>query len=339
MMVVTLLTLSLSEFALMPQLPVRRQRPNRTAPRRSIVDRHSWSGAVSAFLDDARRRNLSQSTIDIYRWVLAGNRLSLFRTETAINRPGDFDANAIKAFELELVDAGMRPASVSVFHRTIHTFLDFCQREGLVIDERVLSVPGPKQLVEEPEVFTAEEERRLMDAAHSERDKVLIEFMFRTGLRLAEVAAVTIDDIIETPGGSYVRVRQGKGRKDRAVPLDTPTTKFSRRLRKYIAASRPADARERALFLAGRVDGHSAGRARPLRTNAIQLLLHRLGGETGVHVHAHKFRHTFATRSLAAGVDVMALQRALGHTTLAMVSRYVHFQKDDLLEAWRRRSD
>ena len=43
--------------------------------------------------------------------------------------------------------------------------------------------------------------------------------------------------------------------------------------------------------------------------------------------------------SMSAGVDVMALQKALGHTTLAMVSRYVHYQKDDLLEAWRRRRD
>ena len=49
--------------------------------------------------------------------------------------------------------------------------------------------------------------------------------------------------------------------------------------------------------------------------------------------------HTFATRALSAGVDVMALQKALGHTTLAMVSRYVHYQKDDLLEAWQRRRD
>jgi len=56
-------------------------------------------------------------------------------------------------------------------------------------------------------------------------------------------------------------------------------------------------------------------------------------------MNPHKFRHTFATRALSAGVDVMALQKALGHTTLAMVSRYVHYQKDDLLEAWRQRRD
>jgi hypothetical protein len=56
-------------------------------------------------------------------------------------------------------------------------------------------------------------------------------------------------------------------------------------------------------------------------------MVRRLGKASGMHAHPHKFRHTFATRSLAAGVDVMALQRVLGHTTLTMVARYVHYQK------------
>jgi integrase/recombinase XerC len=59
----------------------------------------------------------------------------------------------------------------------------------------------------------------------------------------------------------------------------------------------------------------------------------------GIHVNPHKFRHTFATRALSAGVNVMALQKALGHTTLAMVSRYVHYQADDVLDAWKQRRD
>jgi integrase len=65
----------------------------------------------------------------------------------------------------------------------------------------------------------------------------------------------------------------------------------------------------------------------------------RLSTETDVHVNPHKFRHTFATRALSAGVDVMALRKALAHTTLIMVGRYVHYQKDDLLDAWRHRRD
>jgi site-specific recombinase XerD len=52
------------------------------------------------------------------------------------------------------------------------------------------------------------------------------------GLRLKEVANLTVDDIMESPQGSYLRVRQGKGKKDRAVPLDTPKDRLSVRLRR-----------------------------------------------------------------------------------------------------------
>jgi len=168
------------------------------------------------------------------------------------------------------------------------------------------------------------------------RDEVLLRFLLRTGLRLSEASAVNLDDIVDSPEGSYVRVRQGKGRKDRIVPLDSPSDNLSARLRRYVAQFRPRDTYEQALFLSSR---KHRGRYRRLTPSGIQVLCQRLSEDTGIHVNPHKFRHTFATRSLSAGVDVMALQKALGHTTLAMVSRYVHYQKEDLLQAWKARRD
>jgi integrase/recombinase XerC len=100
------------------------------------------------------------------------------------------------------------------------------------------------------------------------------------------------------------------------VPLDSPKAKLSSKLRQYIRGVRPADASSPHLFLQTRRNG---GEYTPLTRRGLQILMQRLGERTGIHVHPHKFRHTFATRSLAAGVDVMALQRVLGHTTLAMV--------------------
>jgi integrase/recombinase XerD len=70
---------------------------------------------------------------------------------------------------------------------------------------------------------------------------------------------------------------------------------------------------------------------------ALKSLLVRLGKDVGVECHAHKFRHTFASRAIADGVDPITLQRVLGHTTLTMVSRYVHYSPTDLLEAWQLR--
>jgi integrase len=144
--------------------------------------------------------------------------------------------------------------------------------------------------------------------------------MLRTGLRLDELLGLVVDDVVEGPDGAYLRVRHGKGRKDRVVPLDSPKAKLSSKLRQYIRGVRPADASSPHLFLRTRRNG---GEYTPLTRRGLQILMQRLGERTGIHVHPHRFRHTVATRSLAGGVDVMALQRVLGHTTLAMVSRDV----------------
>ena len=228
---------------------------------------------------------------------------------------------------------------MATFHRVFKNFAGFCVREGFAADTGVREVRSPKLNQVEPETFSPAEENRLLAAAKTPRDQMLVEFMLRTGLRLSEVCSVTVDDIVESPQGSYVRVRQGKGRKDRIVPLDTAEYRLSAKLQRFITKVRPRDTADPALFLASRRDRSGRGDFTPLSPRGLQILLRRLGEETGIRVHPHKFRHTFATRALSAGVDVMALQKALGHTTLAMVIRYVHYQKDDLLAAWRSRRD
>ena len=322
----------------MPQAPVRRRRerpktPSRAAARGGI----SWDAAVAAFIADGKRRNLGPATVDTYQAILTNQRTTQFRLDHQVERAADLTPDVLKAFEGELLEAGLTPRSVIGYHRVVKTFSAFSIREGFGGSAAVLQVKGPKQEQKEPQAFTLAEEKKLLEVAESERDRLLVEFMLRTGLRLQEVARVTIDDIVESPEGAYVRVRQEKGKKDRIVPLDTGRTKLSTKLLKYAARSRPKDSEERALFLSTR--GGKGGTGGPLTMRGIQIVLTRLGERTGIHVHPHKFRHTFATRALSAGVDVMALQRALGHTTLAMVSRYVHYRRDDLLEAWRRRRD
>jgi len=59
-------------------------------------------------------------------------------------------------------------------------------------------------------------------------------------------------------------------------------------------------------------------------------MLHRLGKRVGFRVHAHKFRHTFATTYLRTGGDIERLRKILGHSTYAMVMRYVHLDASDL---------
>jgi integrase/recombinase XerD len=250
----------------------------------------------------------------------------------------DVTPGKLRDFQAELLEAGLSAGTAATFHRIIRNFLGFCRREGWGVGAETLEVAPPPLATIEPETYTDAEEQRILEAARTGRDRFLVEFMLRTGLRLSEVAAVTLDDIVTEAEGSYLRVRQGKGREDRIVPLDTGKYRFSRKLESYLRNERPADAKDRHLFLTTRRDPVT-GDFRALDAQGIKMLLRRIGQDTGIHVHAYTFRHTFATRALAAGVDSLVLQRALGHSTLAMVNRYAHVQARDVIGAWRARSD
>jgi site-specific recombinase XerD len=298
----------------------------------------TWDSALDSFLADCRRRNLSAATLENYEWHLSGARTQAFIKDHQVSSPDEMTAEMLRELEGELVRAGLSPRSVDTFHRIFKNFLGYCMREGYGGEARVLEVRGPKLPQQEPKTFTADEEKRLRAALKDRpRDLMLVDLMLATGLRLQEVANLTVDDVMESPQGALIRVRQGKGRKDRVVPLDTPQDRLSARLKRYVDKVRPKTSSERALFLTDRRG--RGGEPVPLSAEAIQTLFKRLSRETGIHINPHKFRHTFATRALSAGVDVMALQKALGHTTLTMVSRYVHYQADDLLAAWKQRRD
>jgi site-specific recombinase XerD len=297
----------------------------------------SWSEAVEGFLGDARSRSCRPATIDNYRTYLLGARAEQFLSDQRISSVADVTAGKLREFQAELLDAGLSAGTVATFHRVMRNFLGFCHREGWSVPAETLEVAPPRLVTVEPETFTEAEEQRILEAARTGRDRFLVKFMLRTGLRRSEVAAVTLDDIVTDTDGSYLRVRDGS-HEDRIVPLDTGTYRFSRTLDAYLRNDRPSDAKDRHLFLTTRQDPVT-GAFGPLESQGIKMLLRRIGQDTGIHVHAQKFRNTFATRALAAGVDSLVLQRALGYSTLAMVNRYAHFQDRDLLHAWHARSD
>lgn len=144
------------------------------------------------------------------------------------------------------------------------------------------------------------------------RDRAMMELLYATGIRRAELGSLSIFELdVER---QTLTVRQGKGRKDRLVPLDAD---FHKRLKAYVAKEH----REGSPRLFTSLRGASVA----LDREAVKSILDRVGEGAGVHCHAHKFRHTFASRAIADGVDPVTLQRVLGHTTLEMVSRYVHY--------------
>jgi integrase/recombinase XerC len=312
----------------MPQTPLT---PRRTRPAPPLPEKPTkplWDICVDRFLLSCRAKDLSINTIKLYTSCLTGERTTTFRQDHGIDRPSAFTGELLQTFELELRDAGMEASSVGTYHKTVKRFAYWCDTHGYDIDRSVLGVEAPRKEQKRPEVYTDAEVKKLMAAAVCPRDRVIIELFYRTGLRLDELISLDVDDIVNAPEGVYLHVRRGKGRKQRIVPLDSATHRMSKVLTNYLVKIRP-QSEYSALFL-------NRSR-RPMGAEAVKRLLARLGEKCGIHAHAHKFRHTFATQAIRDGVDVLTLQRVLGHATLGMVSHYVQYDAGSLTAAWAKR--
>jgi site-specific recombinase XerD len=145
-------------------------------------------------------------------------------------------------------------------------------------------------------------------------------------MRVGELCALTLDDIEDEGEAAFFKIRRGKGAKFRRVPI---SQRLRRELVRYLNRIRP-ETSSNALLV--RPDGQ------PVRLQTVTELLKRIRRKVQFRVHAHRFRHTFATEYLRHGGEIERLRRILGHTTYVMVMRYVHLDKDDLYRDFDQRS-
>jgi site-specific recombinase XerD len=161
-----------------------------------------------------------------------------------------------------------------------------------------------------PSVLSPEEVACLLKALPDDRYRLLARTAYACGLRLSEVLHLKVGDV--NGRRRVLHVRQGKGRKDRLVPLPPALLE---EMRAYWRRWRPADW----LF-----PGHKPGR--PLHPGAVQRLFHRavVACAFGRRVSFHTLRHSYATHLLEAGVDLVTLQHILGHRDLKTTAGYTH---------------
>lgn len=202
---------------------------------------------------------------------------------------------------------------------SVRTFFRWAMREGLVATSPAERLTPPKVARGLPRVLSVAEANTLVEAPEKLRDRAILEVIYGAGLRVAEAAKLDHGDLDLDAG--LVRVRAGKGRKDRIVPLG----------REAVAAVRALGvaAAETPLFLNTR-----GGR---LSTRSLYEVVHRAAERLGLpDVHPHALRHSFATHLLGNGADVRAIQELLGHASLGTTQRYTQVDVDRLRDAWRK---
>jgi integrase/recombinase XerC len=206
--------------------------------------------------------------------------------------------------------------------RTFYRFLDAARGLG-VNPAKAARTPKLERTLPahldraEVELLFGEAERRATAGGFAEaRDLAMLELFYSTGMRLAELAGLNDQDIDLI--SDQVKL-QGKGKKERLVPVGAHAEAALRRYYRYRDRGEGAGTPERRAVFVSR-------RGRRLTPRSVQLAVKRLLGvlARGQDLHVHSLRHSFATHLLDAGADLRAVQELLGHASLSTTQVYTH---------------
>lgn len=232
----------------------------------------------------------------------------------------EFNPTNVREFIIYEQERAMSPYTVQAKVRASKAFSSWLSNEGYTPDNLLAIIKLPKVPIKLVETLNSDEIEALISVQNQltsigARNTAILVTLLDTGLRCSELSNMRFEDThIEE---SYFKV-MGKGAKERLVPIGTLAQKI---LWRYVFHFRPQPLNETHNYLFLSLDG------KQLQPNAIKLLLKRWGRKAGVpRLHAHLCRHTYATNYLCYDCgDVFRLQYILGHSSLEMVRRYVHY--------------
>ncbi len=285
--------------------------------------------ATAAFLRHLEReRNASRHTIRAYGEDL--QQFSAYLTDVLGRepRPEDADHVLIRGFLADLHRRGLKKASSARKLAGLRTFFRFLCREGRLDRNPARALLSPRLEKRIPSPLEEAQVEVLLDVpgddAASVRTRAILELLYATGIRCAELVGLDVGEVdLEA---RMVRVL-GKGRKERIVLFGTRAREALRAWLRVRAGLRP---KTDAVFISLRGARLSDRSVRALFSRRVrQVALTR-------KCSPHTLRHSFATHLLARGADLRAIQELLGHASLSTTQRYTHVDTHQLLEVYKK---
>ncbi|MBD3244235.1 MAG: tyrosine-type recombinase/integrase [Chitinivibrionales bacterium] len=287
------------------------------------------SQAVVEFLEHlTKQRAYSPHTVAAYRRDLeqladyAAQTLTTNELRTVVGKA------SLRTYLYTLGKSGLKPRTLARKIATFKSFCKYCVRRGLLATNPARLLVTPR--LDKPlPVFLTEDQTSALaetppaDEATDLRNRAIIELLYGTGIRLAELHALDAHCI----DSKHLTIRVvGKGRKERVVPLTRDAVEA---VRAYHAARRGTPSDGPALL--------TSDKGKRLSMRQIQRIVTRMLGQVSRQKKRspHVLRHTFATHMLDGGADVRAIKELLGHASLNTTQVYTHVSKEHLLAAYR----
>ena len=270
-------------------------------------------------------RRLSPLTCKNYRRDLEA--LDAWCDEAGVSKWNDLDAEHIRSWSATCHRRGLGSKSIQRRLSAARTFFRYLLREKLVRNNPVQTVSAPKAPKRLPGNLDADRMAHLLDIQGEgplvDRDRAILELLYSSGLRLAELVNLDTGDI--DLGDATVRVT-GKGSKERIVPVGRHALDAVRGWQK--SRAQLADADEPALFV--------SSRGTRLSRRAVQARVTHWAKRQGIdaRVYPHLFRHSFATHMLESSHDLRGVQELLGHANISTTQVYTHLDFQHLAQIY-----
>jgi integrase/recombinase XerD len=268
-------------------------------------------------LEDLQRRNYNGDTIRGY--ILAVEQFAKHFDKSpelmGVEEIGQFQLYLLREKKLALGTIALRMGALRFLYKKT------LKRRDLDFDDLPL-LRTPKKL---PVVLSPDEVTRLIEAAPSLFYRTVLMLLYATGLRRAEAADLKVSDIDSSL--MLIHVRQGKGSRDRELPL---TQKVLDALREYWRA---AKIKPRVYLFPSRKE--PTAEERPISDKTVWHACHEAALRAGIskRIGPHTLRHSFATNMLEAGADLRTIQLLLGHRHLKDTAIYLHLSRRHLRAA------
>ena len=274
-----------------------------------------WS-QVERFLDHLRlERRLSQHTVKSYKRDLAA--LTDFCDRETVSTWAELRGFHVRRFAALSHGSGLSPRSIQRRLSGVRSFFNYLVREDLLPGNPATEVSAPRPAKRLPGTLDADQMAKLLDVRGDDpvtvRDLAMMELLYSSGLRLAELVGLDIADL-NLPE-STVSVT-GKGNKQRILPVGRHAAQAVRHWLQRRVELAPMDAQ--ALFV--------GVRGRRIHPRTVQSRITHWAKQAGLpqRVYPHLFRHSFATHLLESSGDLRGVQELLGHADISTTQIYTH---------------
>jgi integrase/recombinase XerC len=244
-----------------------------------------------------------------------------------INKWSDLDGRQLRGFVATRHRQGIGGRSLQRNLSAIRTFYRYLLKQGKAKNNPAEGIIAPKSPRRLPKVLDADQTALLVEIKEDDtlaiRDKAMLELIYSSGLRLAELISLNLNDI---DFNDRIITVTGKGNKTRSVPVGKHAIKAIKRWLKIRTAM--SNETELALFV--------SSRGKRISPRSVQDRLKQWAIKQGLpnHVHPHMLRHSFASHLLESSGDLRAVQELLGHADISTTQVYTHLDFQHLAQVY-----